>query len=83
MAKHETDAGVLFTWVHTFNSHLMTTVSPFYHYNSGNYDSAPNDTPIATTEDRSSTYVGGQASFAANYKKNNLQVGFLRLLPER
>jgi len=75
--EHETDAGVLFTWVHTFNSHLMTTVSPFYHYNRGNYDSQPSDTPVATTEDRGSTYAGGQASFAANYKKNDLQVGFL------
>ena len=75
--QHETDAGVLFTWLHTFNSHLLTTVSPFYHYNSGDYASNPNDNPIATTEDRTSTYVGGQASFAANYKKNDLQVGFL------
>ncbi len=75
--QHEADAGVLFTWVHTFNSHLMTTASPFYHYNSGDYASKPTDTPIASTEDRSSNYVGGQASFAANYKKNDLQVGFL------
>ena len=75
--QHEADAGVLFTWVHTFNSHLMTTVSPFYHYNSGDYASKPTDTPIATTEDRSSSYAGGQTSFAANYKKNDLQVGFL------
>ena len=73
----ELDTGVLFTWLHTFNSHLLTTVSPFYHYTSGDYASNPNDTPIATTENRGSTYVGGQASFAANYKMNDLQVGFL------
>ena len=73
----ELDTGVLFTWLHTFNSHLLTTVSPFYHYNSGDYASNPNDTPIATTENRGSTYVGGQASLAANYKMNDLQVGFL------
>ena len=75
--QRETDAGVLFSWVHTFNSHLLATVSPFYHYNSGDYSSNPNDVPVATTENRSSTYVGGQASFAANYKHNDLQVGFL------
>ncbi|MGA2965240.1 MAG: TonB-dependent receptor [Terriglobales bacterium] len=75
--QHETDAGVLFSWVHTFNSHLLTTVSPFYHYNSGDYASNPNDNPVASTENRSSTYVGGQATIAANYKKNDLQVGFL------
>src|ERR1035437_4308045 len=75
--EHEADAGILFTWLHTFNSHLMTTVSPFYHRNSGDYNSSPDDVPIANTEDRSSTYVGGQASFAANYKRNDLQVCFL------
>jgi hypothetical protein len=75
--EHEADAGVLFTWVHTFNSHLMTTVSPFYHYNSGDYGSKPADNPVASAENRSSTYVGGQSTLAANYKKNDLQVGFL------
>src|ERR1022692_829471 len=75
--EHEADAGLLFTWLHTFNSHLLTTVSPFYHYNSGDYGSRPADTPVASTLDRSSTYVGGQANLAANYKKNDLQVGFL------
>jgi hypothetical protein len=75
--EHEADAGVLFTWVHTFNSHLMITVSPFYHYNSGDYGSKPADNPVASAENRSSTYVGGQSTLAANYKKNDLQVGFL------
>jgi hypothetical protein len=76
-AQTENDDGLLFTWLHTFNSHLLATVSPFYHYNSGDYASNPNDIPIATTENRASTYVGGQASVAANYKKNDLQVGVL------
>ena len=76
-SQTEADIGILFTWLRTFNSHLLTTVSPFYHYNSGDYSSNPADIPIATTENRSSTYIGGQASFAANYKKNDLQVGFL------
>jgi hypothetical protein len=76
-AQHEADVSILFTWLRTFNSHLMTTVSPFYHYNSGNYVSRPDDTPTATTENRSSTYIGGQATLAANYKKNDLQVGLV------
>jgi hypothetical protein len=75
--QHEADAGVLFTWVHTFDSHLMTTVSPFFHYNSGEYASKTTDTPEAATEDRTSIYAGGQATFAANYKKNGVQVGFV------
>jgi hypothetical protein len=76
-AQAEADIGILFTWLHTFNSHLLTTLSPFYHHNSGDYASSPNDQPIATTEDRASTYAGGQATIAANYKKNDLQLGFL------
>jgi hypothetical protein len=76
-AQTENDEGVLFTWLHTFNSHVLTTVSPFYHYNSGDYASNPNDIPIATTENRGSNYAGGQVSVAANYNKNDLQVGFL------
>jgi hypothetical protein len=76
-SQTEVDTGVLFTWLHTFNSHVLTTISPFYHYNSGDYASNPNDIPIATTQDRASTYVGAQASAAANYNKNNLQLGVL------
>src|SRR5579862_5006128 len=74
--EHESDAVVNFSWVHTFNSNVAMTVSPLFHYNSGNYDSLPTDTPIATTEDRGSTYAGGQASMSANFAKNNLQAGF-------
>ena len=76
-AQTENDEGVLFTWLHTFNSHLLTTVSPFYHHNTGDFASNPNDNPVASTENRSSTYAGAQASIAANYKMNDLQVGFL------
>ncbi len=72
---HESDALVNFSWVHTFNSKLLLTVSPFYHYNRANYDSSPTDIPTATTQDRGSTYAGGQVSFSANVAKNNLQAG--------
>ena len=61
---HEADAGVLFSWVHTFNSHLLTTVSPFYHYNSADYESTPNDYPTATTENRTPLMPGARSAFA-------------------
>jgi hypothetical protein len=72
---HESDAIVNFSWVHTFNSRVLLTVSPLFHYNAANYTSSPNDIPIATTQNRSSTYAGGQASLSANIARNNLQVG--------
>ncbi len=75
--QHEADAGINFSWVHTFNSQLLLTLSPFYHYNSGNYASSPLDVPVATTQNRGSTYVGGQGTLSASFAKNNLQAGFL------
>jgi len=73
--NHESDALVNFSWVHTFNSKVLLTVSPFYHRNGANYDSSPAD-PTATTDHHTSTYAGGQVSFSANFAKNNLQAGF-------
>ena len=72
---HESDALVNFSWVHTFNSKLLLTVSPFFHRNSADYASSLNDLPIATTQNRSSSYGGGQVSFGANLAKNSLQMG--------
>ena len=71
----ESDAMLNFSWVHTFNSKSLLTVSPFFHHNSTNYDSSPQDFPTATTQHRSSDYAGGQVSFGANIARNNLQVG--------
>jgi hypothetical protein len=74
--NHESDALVNFSWVHTFNSKALLTVSPFYHHNDANYDSSPADVSLSTTDHHSSTYAGGQVSFGANVAKNDLQVGF-------
>jgi outer membrane receptor for ferrienterochelin and colicin len=74
--QHEADAGLIFSWVHTFNSRLTTAVSPFYHYNSGDYAGLPTDVPVATTENRGSTYAGGQANLSADFAKSSLQAGF-------
>lgn len=73
--QHEGDAFVNFSWVHTFNSKTLLTVSPFYHYNRANYDSMPNDFPIASTDHRASTYAGGQVRFNGDVARNNLQMG--------
>ena len=73
--QHEGDAFVNFSWVHTFNSKSLLTISPFYHYNSANFDSSPNDFPIASTDHRTSTYAGGQIAFNANFAKNDIQTG--------
>ena len=74
--NHESDALVNFSLVHTFNSKLLLTVSPFFHRNVANYDSSPADIDLATTDHHTSLYAGGQVSFSANLTKNNLQAGF-------
>ena len=72
---HESDAIVNVSWVHTFNSQVLLTASPFFHYNRADYSSSPQDFPVATTQNRGSSYAGGQVSLAANAAKNNLQMG--------
>src|SRR5262249_15383099 len=74
-SEHESDALVNFSWVHTFNTKTLMTVSPFYHYNSANYASSPSDTPVAASQNRDSTYAGGQASISTTIARNNLQAG--------
>jgi hypothetical protein len=73
--QHEGDAFVNFSWVHTFNSKTILTISPFYHYNSADFDGSPNDVPIASTDHRASNYAGGQVAFNANFAKNDIQTG--------
>ena len=74
--QHETDGLAAFSWIHTFNPSTVLQLSPFYHYNKANYESNPNDTPVATTSDRISNYGGAQASITTTFARNTLQAGF-------
>jgi outer membrane receptor protein involved in Fe transport len=75
-ANHEADSFVTFSWVRTFSPGLVFTVSPFYHYNSANYESSPLDLPSSATEKRHSSYEGGQATVSWVKDRNNLRAGF-------
>jgi hypothetical protein len=74
-AQHETDGYAAFTWAHSFNTSTVLEVSPFYHYNSANYEPKGDDFPVATTSDRASNYAGAQATISTNIARNNLQAG--------
>ena len=63
--ERERDALATFTWVHTFSPNLLFTAAPFMHFNRGNYDGDPNDTPLSTTQHLDSTYAGGQIALNA------------------
>ena len=71
----ESDAFVAFSWVRTFGTGVVLTVSPFYHFNSANYESNPHDFPTATTDRRSSGYEGGQATLSYIKGRNNGRAG--------
>ncbi len=75
-AEIEEDSFVNFSWVRSFNSGLLLTISPFYHFNRAHFDSNPNDFPIATQDNRGSYYAGGQATLGLVKGRHNARIGF-------
>jgi hypothetical protein len=71
----ERDGFLLATWVHTLSPRATFELSPFYHYNLANYDSNPNDQPVASTWDRTSNYAGLQANLRGEEHHHNLAAG--------
>jgi hypothetical protein len=74
-AQTERDSFVLANWVHTLSPKALFSFAPFYHFNQANYDSLPNDNPVATTWHQGSNYVGGQADVLADAGPNNFSGG--------
>lgn len=75
--ERETDAFAILSWVHTISADAVLTTALFAHYNEANLDAAPNDSPISTTDQRSSTYVGGQEVLRLHFSQNDVQLGVL------
>lgn len=73
--ERESDGFVNLSWVHTFASGALLTVSPFVHYNSASFDGGPTDVPLSTTVQRSSRYVGAQSTIAASTLRNEIHAG--------
>ncbi len=59
--QRERDGFLIANWVHTLSAKSEFSVAPFYHLNQANYDSRPDDYPVATTWHQSSNYAGAQA----------------------
>src|ERR1700683_126175 len=75
--QRETDSFGILSWVHTLNTEAVLTTSLFAHYNAANLDAAPNDYPISTTDQRASTYLGGQEVLRLHVTQNDVQIGAL------
>jgi outer membrane receptor protein involved in Fe transport len=73
--ENERDALASLSWVHTFRPGLLLTASPFYHFNRANYDGAPSDTPVSTTQHRDSSYGGAQVALNLLTHQHNASVG--------
>jgi hypothetical protein len=73
--QRETDAFGIFSWVRKLGADAALTSSIFFHQNRADLDGAPNDFPISTTDQRSSTYVGGQETFRLHVAQHDLQMG--------
>ena len=73
--QHETDGMVAFSYLHTFNSATVLQLSPFYHYNTADYEPGLRDLPVATRSDRTSNYAGAQATVSTEIARNMLQAG--------
>ncbi|MFZ0908996.1 MAG: TonB-dependent receptor [Candidatus Acidiferrales bacterium] len=73
--EHERDGYAAFSWVHTFNPNSLLTVSPFYHYNTADYQGGANDYPVISTMNQAANYEGLQAALDENVWKNDIHVG--------
>ncbi len=73
--QHEADGYVAFSWIHTFSPSALFTISPFYHYNSADYQGANTDYPVISDASQKADYAGLQADFTADIGRNDVQVG--------
>jgi hypothetical protein len=73
--EHERDGYAAFSWVHTFNPNSLLTVSPFYHYNSADYQGGANDYPVISTMNQAANYEGLQAALDESVWRNEIHVG--------
>ena len=73
--EHETDGYAAFSWIHTFNPNSLLTVSPFYHYNSADYQGGANDYPVISTMNQAANYEGLQGALDESVWRNEIHVG--------
>jgi outer membrane receptor protein involved in Fe transport len=72
--EREQDAFGNLSWIHTYSTNLVLTVSPFYHFNRAAFEGGVNDVPAAT-DNRASNYAGGQISVSMINGRHNVSTG--------
>ncbi|HEY1939368.1 MAG TPA: TonB-dependent receptor [Candidatus Angelobacter sp.] len=75
--EREQDIFGSFSWIHTFGQGVLLTVSPSYHFNRAAFEGlGAADQRLVTTDNRASSYLGGQASVNIVKGRHNASVGF-------
>ena len=65
------------SWIHTFGPGVLLTLAPSYHFNRAAFEGlGAADQRLVTTENRASSYLGGQASLNVVKGRHNASVGF-------
>lgn len=73
--QQETDVFAILSWMRKLNADATLTTSFFFHQNRADLDGSPGDYPISTTDQRSSSYLGGQEALRWHVTRNDIQVG--------
>ncbi|MGH9533635.1 MAG: TonB-dependent receptor domain-containing protein [Terriglobales bacterium] len=72
----ERDNLVGMTWTHTAANGVTLTSAPFYHFNRGDYEGGPADTPYILDDNRRSNYYGDLTSLTIPLNNDTLTTGF-------
>jgi outer membrane receptor protein involved in Fe transport len=74
--EREQDIFGNFSWVHTIGSGILFTLAPSYHFNRAAFEGlgAP-DERLVTTDNRASSYAGGQAALSVVQGRHNAKIG--------
>jgi outer membrane receptor protein involved in Fe transport len=75
--EREQDVFGSFSWVHSIRPGLVLLVAPSYHFNRAAFEGMgdPQDR-LVTTDNRASSYLGGQVTLSVVRGRHNAKVGF-------
>jgi outer membrane receptor protein involved in Fe transport len=75
--EREQDIFGSLSWIHTFGPGVLLTLSPSYHFNRAAFEGlGAADQRLVTTDNRASSYAGGQASVSVVQGRHNASIGF-------
>lgn len=77
--EFEQDAYGIASWMHTFDPRLALTVSPFYHFNSSDYEGSPEDAPVIPRQRRGSGYGGVHSTVTFASDVHDVRVGMMAM----